>query len=223
MFCYVFSTEELLVADKSVSGEVKFMAKIMLVDDDESLRKVFRKALEKHGHEVTDVENGREAQLVPSLSGFDLAITDFQMPHVNGIELLQWIKARHSYPVVLITGFSEIMETYEAYALGADDFITKPFHYKDALACIERLLNRGTGSDATAVLDPQYCRIKIEDFLDEQGVRFDIYIRLSGSKYVKVAHKGTVLASQRVQNYIMKGVSSLFVRKVDVVVKNEAA
>jgi DNA-binding response OmpR family regulator len=199
------------------------MAKVLLVDDDESLRKVFRKALEKHGHLVTDVENGRDAQLLPELDSYEVAITDFQMPHVNGIELLQWLKERYPYPVVLITGFSEILETYEAYALGADDFITKPFHYKDAIACLDRLLNVGLGRDSQPILDPQFARIKIEDFLSDKGVQYDVYIRLSGTKYVRVAHRGAILASERVQKYILKGVGSLFVKKTDITPAQKSA
>jgi DNA-binding response OmpR family regulator len=199
------------------------MAKVLLVDDDDSLRKVFRKALEKHGHAVTDVVDGREAQLLADLDSYQIVITDFQMPNANGIELLQWLKAKYAYPVVLMTGFSEILETYEAYALGADDFITKPFHYKDAIACIDRLLAADFGSEAGPIVDPQFCRVKIEDFLSEQGVQYDVYIRLSGSKYIRVAHKGMVLDAGRVRNYILKGVGALFVRKADVVSQTKSA
>lgn len=192
------------------------MFRILIVDDDSEIRGALKAILNQGGHHITEAENGKVAQDHLSSQIFDLVISDLQMPVVNGLELLVWLKARRkSLPVILVTGFTQILETQKAYELGADDFFTKPFSYQGILKSVDRLLRPGSLPAQPEDPGALFCRIPIEDFVSSTGVQINVYIKLSDSKYVRVAHKGDQIPSERVENYKSKGLSYVYAKKED--------
>jgi two-component system response regulator PilR (NtrC family) len=102
--------------------------RILVVDDEESIREFLDIMLRKEGYEVTCVEDGKVATETLKKKSFDLIISDLQMPHITGIELLKHVK--ETYPDVLfmlITAFGTTESAVEAMKMGAYDYITKPF------------------------------------------------------------------------------------------------
>lgn len=102
--------------------------RILVVDDEESIREFLDIMLRKEGYEVTCVEDGQKAIDTLKKKSFDLLISDLQMPHVTGIELLK--HCREAYPDLLfmmITAFGTAESAVEAMKMGAYDYITKPF------------------------------------------------------------------------------------------------
>ena len=104
------------------------MAKLLVADDERSMRELLELVFKREGHQVTTVSNGREALEAMQKTNFDLLITDVKMPDVGGIELLR--SAREQAPemmVIMMTAYATINSAREAFKLGADDFIQKPF------------------------------------------------------------------------------------------------
>ena len=102
--------------------------RILVVDDEESIREFLDIMLRKEGYEVTCVEDGAKAQEMLKKKSVDMIISDLQMPNVTGIELLKHV--RESYPemlFMLITAFGTTESAVEAMKMGAYDYITKPF------------------------------------------------------------------------------------------------
>jgi two-component system response regulator PilR (NtrC family) len=102
--------------------------RILVVDDEESIREFLDIMLRKEGYEVTCVEDGQKAIDTLKKKTFDLVISDLQMPNVTGLELLK--HSRENYPDVLfmmITAFGTAESAVEAMKMGAYDYITKPF------------------------------------------------------------------------------------------------
>lgn len=102
--------------------------RILVVDDEESIREFLDIMLKKEGYEVTCVEDGQKAIDILKKKSFDLVISDLQMPNVTGIELLQHTK--ENYPDLLfmmITAFGTTETAVEAMKMGAYDYVTKPF------------------------------------------------------------------------------------------------
>ncbi len=102
--------------------------RILVVDDEESIREFLEIMLKKEGYEVTCVEDGQKAKDILVKKSFDLVISDLQMPNVTGIELLQHVKSQ--YPELLfmmITAFGTTETAVEAMKMGAYDYVTKPF------------------------------------------------------------------------------------------------
>lgn len=103
-------------------------SRILVVDDEESIREFLEIMLKKEGYEVTTAEDGQKAKEVLTKKSFDMVISDMQMPHVTGIELLKHVK--DSYPDVvfmMITAFGTTETAVDAMKMGAYDYVTKPF------------------------------------------------------------------------------------------------
>lgn len=103
-------------------------ARILVVDDEESIREFLEIMLKKEGYEITLAEDGQKAKDLLTKKSFDMIISDLQMPNVTGSELLKHVK--DNYPDVvfmMITAFGTTENAVEAMKMGAYDYITKPF------------------------------------------------------------------------------------------------
>ncbi|MEK7358488.1 MAG: response regulator [Bdellovibrionota bacterium] len=191
------------------------MAKILVVDDFDEMRKALQDILTRDGHSVVAAENGKVARGLFGIAQFDLVISDIQMPHFDGVELLKWIKERATTPVILITGFSHILETEAAFKLGASDFLTKPFRHSEVLDAVRKLVVKEEAPKEEPDLDHQFCSIPIQEFVSSEDTRVNIFVRLSRRKYIRVAHKGDQLPTDRLETYRDRGVTFLYARKED--------
>ena len=118
-------------------------AMILLVEDDASIRKTFSYFLDKNGYDVTTACDGLDAIDKLKDSKFDVLITDLLMPRMGGIELLSRIHEQgHRVACIVVTADDTLQTAVEAMKLGAYDYITKPFKYKEALFPIERTIEK---------------------------------------------------------------------------------
>lgn len=120
-------------------------SKILVVDDEESIREFLDIMLRKEGYEVTCVEDGQRAMDLMKKKNFDLVISDLQMPKVTGMELLKFSK--DTYPDVLfmiITAFGTTESAVDAMKMGAYDYITKPFKIDEVRINIANALKSKT-------------------------------------------------------------------------------
>ncbi len=103
-------------------------SRILVVDDEESIREFLEIMLKKEGYEVTTAEDGARAKDILTKKSFDMIVSDLQMPNMTGIELLKHVK--ESYPdtvFMLITAFGTTETAVDAMKMGAYDYVTKPF------------------------------------------------------------------------------------------------
>ena len=115
--------------------------KILLVEDEHSLRRVIEFQLREAGYEPILAENGRRGYELFTETLPDLVVTDLAMPEMNGIELTRRIKAiSPDTPVVVITAFGDIKTAVEAMRSGAEDYLTKPLDWDELRIIIERSL-----------------------------------------------------------------------------------
>lgn len=108
--------------------------RMMVIDDDQVIRKGLKRILEQAGYEVEDFASGHLAIEELQLQSFDLVITDLKMPGMSGLDVLKAINVlQPEVPIVLITGYATVETAVEAMKHGAVDFIPKPFTPKDLL------------------------------------------------------------------------------------------
>lgn len=118
------------------------MKNILVVDDEESLRWVLKKGLEKRGYNVHTAENGRTALSFLSKNEYLLIFLDIFLPDINGLKLLEDIKKeREDIVVVIMTAQGTMKSTIEAMQKGAYDYITKPFDMEEIYLLIDRIEN----------------------------------------------------------------------------------
>ena len=115
--------------------------KILIVDDDESLRRVTQLQLEEAGFDVITAEDGARALIVIEGETPSLVITDLKMPGMSGLELLTRIRSDHPETIVVImTAFGTVQTAVQAMKAGAFDYITKPIDYEELVLVASRAL-----------------------------------------------------------------------------------
>ncbi|MCC9167522.1 response regulator transcription factor [Pontibacter harenae] len=119
--------------------------RILVVEDDEMILRTLEFRLKKDGYEVTAARTGKEALEKLKSNTFDLVITDLMLPFVTGMEVLSFAKATFTdLPVIVLSGSDEEGTIMDAFKLGADDFIAKPFSPGELTLRVKRLLVRHT-------------------------------------------------------------------------------
>ena len=114
--------------------------KILIADDDASLRRVLQYKLKQNGFDTVVVGDGSQAHAELKVNRYDLLLCDMKMPGLNGIELLEESKKiQPDLEVILITAFATVNQAVEAIKLGAFDYLTKPFEDKQLFAVIEKV------------------------------------------------------------------------------------
>lgn len=119
------------------------MPQIGLAEDDLKIAELIKTGLEEYGYEVTSIGNGLQALERFQNGVFDLLILDVMMPGLNGIELCRQLRSTHpNLPILMLTALGSIDDKVTGLKSGADDYLVKPFHFKELLARIEALLRR---------------------------------------------------------------------------------
>lgn len=117
-------------------------AKILIAEDEAPLRNLVRMSLEAIGHQVTPASDGAEALAAFTAQPFDLVILDVMMPQVDGFGVCQEIRARSDVPIIMLTALDSTDDMVRGFELGADDYIAKPFSFKEVQARIHAILRR---------------------------------------------------------------------------------
>ncbi|HLP48011.1 MAG TPA: sigma-54 dependent transcriptional regulator, partial [Candidatus Kapabacteria bacterium] len=115
--------------------------KILVIDDDPSIRNMLAIVLKKTGYDVTCTDSGKTSLEKLKKESFDLIISDIKMPDINGIDLLKKIKSiTPEIPVIMITAYASANDAVEAMKLGAEDYVTKPFNLDELKIIIDRAI-----------------------------------------------------------------------------------
>src|SRR5882762_9755336 len=114
--------------------------RVLVVDDEQSLRKVLAATLQREGYEVQVASDGEEALLALDRDGADVVVTDLVMPKMDGLSLLRKVVVSHpDVPVIVVTAHGRVDSAVEAMKAGAFDFVTKPFEHAELQAIIAKV------------------------------------------------------------------------------------
>jgi DNA-binding response OmpR family regulator len=159
-----------------------FKGKIVLVVDDESdLREILCDEFAYEGAQVMEASNGREALELAQQHSFDIILSDIRMPGGDGVTLTRELRLRHpSHPVViLITGFADLRSD-DAFALGADGYLTKPFRLEELKSNVSRLLRPPSERWAASLPVENFRAVKIPRSLEETLRLRDVQVGRGG-------------------------------------------
>lgn len=113
--------------------------KILIAEDDELMLKTLEFRLKKDNHQVIVARDGREALQKIKENLPDLVISDIMMPYNSGLEIVSAVKEQFSIPIIILSAMGQEDVVLEAFKLGADDFLTKPFSPNELSVRIRRL------------------------------------------------------------------------------------
>lgn len=120
------------------------MQKILIVDDEENIRKVIREYLEFEGFLCFEASNGGEAIKMCKENSYDLIVLDIMMPKIDGFTVAKEIRKKQSVPIIMLSARSEEYDKLYGFDVGIDDYVTKPFSPKELVARIKANLKRNT-------------------------------------------------------------------------------
>ena len=135
-------------------------ARILVVDDDESIRKVLATILEDNGYAVDTAKNGKEAVKKSKVKFYNLALIDIRLPDMEGIQLLT--KMRNRTPKmrkIIVTGYPSLQNAINALNKGADAYIVKPFDMDKVLQTIKEQLKKQEE-------EKKYNQEKVKEFIE---------------------------------------------------------
>jgi DNA-binding NarL/FixJ family response regulator len=121
------------------------MKKILVVDDDLTLRRILQNSLEQRGYQVISVSSGKDALAKFSQDVPDIIVSDVSMPEMDGFEFCRQLRSQPSgklIPFIFLSAKNELNDRVQGHSIGADNYLTKPFEMKELLANIEALIER---------------------------------------------------------------------------------
>jgi DNA-binding response OmpR family regulator len=117
-------------------------ARILLVDDEESIQTLLSYPLSKDGYEVVQAVDGREALDRFDEEPFDLVVLDVMLPRIDGFEVCRRLRSKSAVPIIMLTARSDEIDKVVGLELGADDYITKPFSIREFSSRVKAALRR---------------------------------------------------------------------------------
>ncbi|NMM54765.1 response regulator transcription factor [Paenibacillus aquistagni] len=118
------------------------MIHLLIADDDAHIRELLRYSLQQEGYALHEAADGVEASTVLEEHSINLAVIDVMMPNKDGYQLVEEIRSYYDIPVILLTAKDQLADKERGFAVGTDDYLTKPFEPKELLFRIKALLRR---------------------------------------------------------------------------------
>ena len=131
------------------------MARVLVVDDDATVREVVVDYLRAAGHDVSEAVDGAGALASAQSTGADLVVLDVMMPGLDGLEVCRRLRRDSDVPIVLLTALGSEQDRVVGLEIGADDYVTKPFSPRELVLRVDSILRRSSGAavaDVPAVM-----------------------------------------------------------------------
>ncbi|MFL6067294.1 MAG: response regulator [Gaiellaceae bacterium] len=139
---------------------------ILLVDDEDSVRKLLAFPLERDGYDVVQAADGEEALRQFADRAVDLVVLDIMLPRLDGLEVCKRLRATSTVPIIMLTARDDELDKVIGLELGADDYITKPFSIREFRSRVRALLRRARaphvpGEDADEIIEHEGLKIDV--------------------------------------------------------------
>tara|TARA_Y100001970_G_scaffold11012_1_gene12873 strand:- start:435 stop:1112 length:678 start_codon:yes stop_codon:yes gene_type:complete len=143
----------------------KFIAHILVVDDDDGIRSLVKKYLNENNFLVSTADSAEKALEKIKIIKFDLIILDIMMPGKSGLEFITENKNKIETPIILLTAKGETNERVEGLELGADDYLPKPFEPKELILRIQNILSKTIQKDQKRVIKFENVKIDLNKLI----------------------------------------------------------
>ena len=139
----------------------KFIAHILVVDDDEGIRTLVKRYLNENDYLVTTAKSAEDAAEKIKIIKFDLIILDIMMPGKSGLDFIQDNKKILETPIILLTAKGEAKERVEGLEIGADDYLPKPFEPKELILRINNIIKKTKKNNQNRVINFENIKIDL--------------------------------------------------------------
>ena len=152
-------------------GQTEMAGRVLVVEDDQTLREVLKYNLSKEGYEVLAARDGVQALETARSLRPDLVILDIMLPRLTGDEVCRILRSEGTVPILMLTARTEEIDKVVSLELGADDYMTKPFSMRELLARVRAMLRRADMARREATAETPPPPIKVADLEIDPGRR----------------------------------------------------
>ncbi|NMW84869.1 response regulator transcription factor [Peptoniphilus sp. AGMB00490] len=171
------------------------MFKILVVDDEKSIREVIRTYAEFEGHEVVEASDGLEAIDKVREENFDVIVMDIMMPKLDGFSSYKEIKKIKDIPVLMLSARGEEYDKLFGFEIGIDDYVTKPFSPKELMARLNVIVNRNNKIEENNTMEFEGLKIDLDGrvvFVDDEIVdltpkEYDLLVYMVKNKNIALS------------------------------------
>jgi DNA-binding response OmpR family regulator len=194
------------------------LAKVLVVEDDDSMAVALKDGFEYEGHKVVMARDGEEGLRLASESTPDLMILDVMLPKMSGLDVCREIRKKNSsLPIIMLTARGQEIDKVLGLKLGADDYVTKPFGFLELMARVEALLRRVSGREA--LMDKyQFGDVSV-NFRRGEARKGTEAIELTAREFrllrYFIEHKGEVIAREELLDSVWDYDNTPLTRTVD--------
>lgn len=174
--------------------------RILLIEDEPKLGKVILEELKVQGYQVDLAADGLIAETFFKQHSYSLVLMDINIPFKSGFELCkEFREVKKSIPIIMLSALGEINDKVEAFKLGADDYIVKPFHFDELFARLKVFLKRADLKDEDVKIVVDDLEI---DFRNKTAVRAGISVNLTAKEFTLLVllarNRGKVISKQEI-------------------------
>lgn len=171
------------------------MFKILVVDDEKSIREVIRTYAEFEGHEVVEAVDGLDAIDKVKEEDFDVIVMDIMMPRLDGFSSYKEIKKIKNIPVLMLSARSEEYDKLFGFEIGIDDYVTKPFSPKELMARLNVIVNRNSKVEENKTMEFEGLKIDLDGrvvFVDDEMIdltpkEYDLLVYMVKNKNIALS------------------------------------
>jgi DNA-binding response OmpR family regulator len=174
--------------------------RILLIEDEPKLGKVILEELRGQGYQVDLAADGLIAESFFKQNNYSLVLMDVNIPHKSGFELCKEFRSlKKSIPIIMLSAMGEINDKMEAFKLGADDYMVKPFHFDELFARLKVFLKRADLKDEDIKIVVDDLEI---DFRNKTAVRAGVTVNLTAKEFTLLVllarNRGKVISKQEI-------------------------
>ena len=147
------------------------MFNILVVDDEEMIRKLISKYAVFEGHRVEEAENGMEAVEKCRKNTYDIIIMDIMMPELDGFSACREIRKLSDVPIIMLSARGEEYDKINSFEIGVDDYVVKPFSPRELMLRISAIMNRATGRAKSGEASKN-------EIIEIEGLKVDVTARI---------------------------------------------
>lgn len=194
--------------------------KILIVEDQNELRGLVRKFLEKNGYVVDEAQDGEEGLQMSLVNEYDCILLDLNLPKLEGMQIAKRLKKEKiGVPVVMLTARSQIYDKLEGFENGADDYITKPFDMKELLARIKVVLRRGKSVVKDSLYFASYEVFPSSNLIKREKEEIELSNKEMGILEYLVLNEGEIVPAEELLEHVWNSDIDIFSQTVKTHIK----
>jgi two-component system cell cycle response regulator CtrA len=190
---------------------------VLLIEDNKTVADMIKLVLEGRGFNITAAECGEDGIALAKSYTYDIIILDLQLPDISGLQVLKSLRsAAIETPVLILSGNMVVDAKVNALRIGADDYLTKPFHKDELIARLYAVVRRSQGHSQTVIATGKLCVNLDSRTVEAKGVRVPVTAREYQILELLSLRKGATLSKELLMDHLYGGMDEPEVKIIDV-------